>query len=330
MGNTNEIMILNQTDVENLIYTIRGQRVMLDSDLAKIYGYETRAFNQQVKRNNERFPEDMMFQLNEDETSELSRSQIVTLNKSANRGSNLKYKPYAFTEQGIYMLMSVLKGELAVRQSIALVRAFKSMKDYLSDSKMLISSDEFYKLAAITAQNTSDISKIKEEMVTKSDLDKFIKSFNDKRIAKEYVILNGQTVEADLAYSEIYSLAKKTIYVIDNYIGLKTLSLLKTAQTGVTAIVFSDNIRNMLRLTDYNDYVSEYGHPPVTFQKTNGKYHDRYIVLDYNTRTEKIYHCGSSSKDAGKKITSITKIEDKSIYHSMIEELLKNPSLVLR
>ncbi|MGN0389708.1 MAG: ORF6N domain-containing protein [Wujia sp.] len=324
MENTNEFMVIDQSDVENLIYTIRGQKVMLDADLAKIYGYTTKAFNQQVKRNIERFPEDMMFQLNDDEIDNL-RSQNVTTKLNSMSRSN----PYAFTEQGVYMLMTVLKGELAVKQSIMLVRIFKGMKDYLTDNKMLISSDDFYKLATITAQNTSDIAKIKEEMVTKSELDKFIKSFNDKRIAKEYVILNGQTVEADLAYSEIYALAKKTIYVVDNYIGLKTLSLLKTAPAGVTAIIFSDNIRNMLRLTDYNDYVSEYGHPPVAFQKTNGKYHDRYIILDYNTRTEKIYHCGASSKDAGKKITSITKIEDRIIYHSMIDALLCNPTLVL-
>lgn len=323
--NTNEILVVNQSEVENLIYTIRGQKVMLDSDLAKIYGYSTKAFNQQVKRNIERFPEDMMFQLTDKET-DILRSQFVT----ANISSKLRSYPYAFTEQGIYMLMTILKGELAVKQSIMLIRIFKEMKDYLADNKMLLSTDEFYKLATITAQNTSDIARIKEEIVTKSELNKFIKSFTDKRIAKEYIILNGQTLEADLVYSEIYALAKKTIYVVDNYIGLKTLSLLKTAQNGVTAIVFSDNIGNMLRLTDYNDYVSEYGHPTITFQKTNGKYHDRYIVLDYKTRTEKIYHCGASSKDAGKKITSITKIDDNAIYHSMVDELLTNPVLVLK
>lgn len=324
MENTNEFMVIDQSDVENLIYTIRGQKVMLDADLAKIYGYETKRLNEQVKRNKQKFPEDFMFQLLDAEINDL-RSQNATANINPKSRSN----PFVFTEQGVYMLMTVLKGDLASVQSIILIRAFKGMKDYLTDNKMIISSDDFYKLATITAQNTSDIAKIKEEMVTKSDLDKFIKSFNDKRIAKEYVILNGQTVEADLAYSEIYALAKKTIYVVDNYIGLKTLSLLKTAPAGVTAIIFSDNIQNMLRLTDYNDYVSEYRHPPVTFQKTNGKFHDRYIILDYNTRTEKIYHCGASSKDAGKKITSITKIEDRIIYHSMIDELLCNPSLIL-
>lgn len=324
MENTNEIKIVNQSDVEKLIYTIRGQKVMLDSDLAKIYGYETKRLNEQVKRNKRKFPDDFMFQLIDEEVKNL-----WSQNATANINSMSRSNPFVFTEQGIYMLMTVLRGELAYAQSIVLIRVFKAMKDYLSDNKMLVTSDEFCHLSTITAQNTSDIAKIKEEIVTKSELDKFIKSFNDKRIAKEYVILNGQTVEADLAYSEIYSLAKKTIYIVDNYIGLKTLSLLKTAQLGVTAIVFSDNIHNMLRLTDYNDYMSQYGHPPITFQKTNGKYHDRYIILDYNTRTEKIYHCGASSKDAGRKITSITKIDDKTMYHLMVDELLNNPFLIL-
>lgn len=163
MGNTNEIMILNQTDVENLIYTIRGKRVMLDSDLAKIYGYETKDFNRQVKNNIEKFESDFMFELTQHEVDFLRCK-----NSTANINSKSRYLPHVFTEQGVYMLMTVLRGELAVKQSKALIRVFKNMKDYLSDSKMLISSDEFYKLAAITAQNTSDIAKIKEEMVTKS------------------------------------------------------------------------------------------------------------------------------------------------------------------
>lgn len=324
-----DISLINQNDVENLIYTIRGQKVMLDADLAKLYGYETKAFNQQVKRNIERFPADMMFQLNDDEVKELSRSQFVTLNKVSSRGKNVKYNPYAFTEQGIYMLMTVLKGELAVKQSIMLVRIFKSMKDYISDSHLLVPANEFSRLALLTAQNSFDIAQMKETMIERAEFDKFIKSFNDKRIAKDYVILNGQTVEADLAYSEIYAKAKKSIYVVDNYLGLKTLSLLKTARQGVDTIIFSDNIGNKLRRTEYNDFVTQYGNPHITFQRTSGKFHDRYIILDYKYKTEKIYHCGASSKDAGKKITSITLVDDYEMYHSMVENLLLNPVLVL-
>ena len=324
-----DILVISQFDIKNRIYTIRSQKVMLDADLATIYGYETKAFNQQVKRNIERFPTDMMFQLTDDETKDLSRSQNVTLNKTTGRGKNMKYNPYAFTEQGIYMLMTVLKGELAVKQSIMLVRIFKEMKDYISDSGLLIPSNEFSSLAVLTAQNTYDIAKIKETLVDRAELDKFIKSFNNKRIAKDYLILNGQTVEATLAYSEIYAKAKKTIYIVDNYIGLKTLSLLKTVRQGVKIVVFSDNIGNMLRQTDYNDFVAQYGRIQVSFQKTNGKFHDRYIILDYKLKSEKIYHCGTSSKDAGKRITSISLAEDSKIYHSMVDDLLMSPVLVL-
>ena len=115
----NEIAIITVEQMKNLIYEIRGQKVMLDVDLAKIYGYETKTFNQQVKRNIEKFDDDFMFQLTKEESETCLRSQIVTLNKNGNmRGQHMKYLPYAFTEQGIYMLMTVLKGDLATKQSL--------------------------------------------------------------------------------------------------------------------------------------------------------------------------------------------------------------------
>lgn len=141
-----EIVVINEDTIKNRIYYIRNQKVMLDFELAEIYGYETRAFNQQVKRNNEKFDDDFMFQLTDEEVDELSRSQNVTLNKGTGRGSNIKYKPYAFTEQGIYMLMTVLRGELAVKQSKALIRMFKQMKDFIIENQDFISSKELVKL----------------------------------------------------------------------------------------------------------------------------------------------------------------------------------------
>ena len=124
---TEENMIINEDDLKSKIFTIRGIQVMLDRDLAEIYGYTTKGFNRQVKNNIERFDEDFMFQLTDADLQELSRYNFCTLNTG--RGSNIKYAPYAFTEQGIYMLMTVLKGELAVSQSKILVRLFKQMKD---------------------------------------------------------------------------------------------------------------------------------------------------------------------------------------------------------
>jgi len=204
-------------EIENLIYSIRGQKVMLDSDLAQIYGYELKRLNEQVKRNSQKFPDDFMFQLTDMESDYL-RSQFATTNIS----SMSRYNPYVFTEQGIYMLMTILKGELAEKQSIALVRIFKQMKDFISDyNKTLVTSDDFLRLATLTSENSSEISHIKDVMLEKKDLDSIIKSFSDKRIPKDYVLLNGQIVEAVLAYSDIYSKAKKTIFIVDNYIGMK-------------------------------------------------------------------------------------------------------------
>lgn len=267
-----------------------------------------------------------MFQLTDMESEHL-RSQFAT----ANISNMSRYNPFVFTEQGIYMLMTVLKGDLAEKQSIALVRVFKQMKDFISDcNKTLVTSDEFYKLATLTAENTAEISRIKTSMLEKDELDRIVKSFSEKRLPKDYVLLNGQIVEAALAYSEIYSKAKKTIYIVDNYIGLKTLQLLRASNPSINVIIFSDNIGNMLRQSEYNDYMNEYGYPTISFRQTAGIFHDRYIVLDYKTKNEKIYHCGASSKDAGKRTTSISIVDDSAYYHNMVDMLLQNPILVLK
>ena len=147
------------------IYEIRGKKVMLDRDLAQIYGYETKNFNRQVKNNKEKFiGDDFMFQLNEEDIDELSRCKNFTLKDGTGRGKNLKYMPYAFTEQGIYMLMTVLKGELATHQSRELVKAFKRMKDFIQTGPMLASSSELLQLSLQTSENTKDISDIKENI----------------------------------------------------------------------------------------------------------------------------------------------------------------------
>ena len=139
----NEIIIpeLNKETIESMIYTIRGQKVMLDSDLANIYGYETKNFNRQVKNNIEKFPEDLMFKLTKNEQESILRCKNFTIKLDDNRGRHSKYLSSVFTEQGIYMLMTVLKGELATKQSLALVRAFKQMKDYIVENKGLMSLD---------------------------------------------------------------------------------------------------------------------------------------------------------------------------------------------
>lgn len=164
----------NFEDLSKLIYIVRGVKVMLDADLASIYGYTTKAFNQQVKNNIQKFDADFRFQLTKIEYEEILRSKILTANDGSTPITKLSSKsrtlPYAFTEQGIYMLMTVLKGKLATEQSKALIRTFKGMKDFIVENRYLIGNKELVQLSIQTAQNTADIAEIKSTMVTKTDL----------------------------------------------------------------------------------------------------------------------------------------------------------------
>lgn len=326
-----EIVVIDETTIKSKIYYIRNQKVMLDFELAEIYGYETRAFNQQVKRNNEKFDDDFMFQLTDEEVYELSRSQNVTLKRGTGRGSNIKYNPYAFTEQGIYMLMTVLRGELAVKQSKALIRMFKQMKDFIIENQDFISSKELVQIAIQTNQNTKDIAEIKSQMATKEDLKKVMDNFIDPETYKHFLLMNGDKIEADVAYTKIYKSAKKSIYVIDNYVGLKTLELLRAARDKTQIIVFSDNVKNkdMLTKNILDDFRKDYPNIDLKLKIAGKKYHDRYIAIDYGTENEAFYLCGASSKDAGNKISSITKIEEssKDLYHMMFSRMLNNKDL---
>ena len=326
-----EIVVIDETTIKSKIYYIRNQKVMLDFELAEIYGYSTKRFNEQVKRNNEKFDDDFMFQLTDEEISGLSRSQNATLNKGTGRGSNIKYNPYAFTEQGIYMLMTVLRGELAVKQSKALIRMFKQMKDFIIENQDFIGSKELVQIAIQTNQNTNDIAEIKSQMATKEDLKKVMDNFIDPDTYKHFLLMNGDKIEADVAYTKIYKSAKKSIYVIDNYIGLKTLELLRAAKDNVEVIIFSDNIRNkdMLTKNILNDFRRDYPNINLKIKIAGKKYHDRYIAVDYGTENEAFYLCGASSKDAGNKISSITKIEEssKDMYYTMFGGMLNNKNL---
>lgn len=291
---------------------------MLDVDLAKIYGYETKNFNRQVKNNIERFDETFRFQLTDEEVDYFSRCKIFTLKKG--RGNNIKYNPYAFTEQGIYMLMTVLKGDLAVDQSKKLIKLFKRMKDFIVQLQNVLPESEIRVLAIQTQQNTEDIRQIKQKV---DDLTVVVKDFTDPNIKKDYLFYNGQTVEADMAYSEIYSYAKKTIHIIDNYISLKTLVLLKAVNPNVKVTIFSDNVNHGLHQTEFDDFKKEYPNVDIALKTTGGKYHDRYIFIDSGTKNEMIFHCGGSSKDGGKRVSSITKVEDVMLYQNIINSLQK-------
>lgn len=320
---------------------------MLDSDLAEIYGYETKNFKRQVNNNIQKFQDDdFMFELSNEETEELSRCKNFTLNNKGGRGTNIKYNPYVFTEQGVYMLMTVLRGDLAIKQSRALVRTFKKMKDCIVANQELIGQREIMQACMQTADNSVEIKKLRMDMgtvekqmsdvmdqlsdvITKSELADMMNGFiNDED--NGWLMYNAKYCSADIAYSSIYGQAKNSIYLVDNYIGLRTLVLLKNAPFGVNIKLFSDNIGSKkLHNVEYVDFCKEYPGIRLSMQHTGGVFHDRFIILDYGTDNERVFLCGASSKDAGARITSI--VEDYGIdkYKPIVNALLQNTVLVL-
>ena len=314
---------VNEEIIESMIYIVRGQKVMLDFELAKIYGYETKRFNEQVKNNIEKFDDDFRFKLSKEEYLEILRSKKSTAQTwtIGNKGGRTTL-PYVFTEQGIYMLMTVLKGELAIKQSKALIRMFKGMKDYLIENKDLLNYSNYLFIMKSINENNEKIKNISEKFI--NILNNFSKGIN-----RHYLILNGEKIESDIAYQNIYESAIYSIYIIDDYIDIKTLLLLKSAKQSINIIIFTDNrARNNLNNKFINDFISDTGFN-IIIKKNNNRFHDRYIVIDFNTENEVIYHCGASSKDAGNKITTIIKIDEIEIYNDLLNKILNNEILVL-
>ncbi len=331
-GNT-ELMTLDH--ICNRVYIIRGQQVMLDYDLAEIYGYEVKRLNEQVKRNITRFPEDFMFQLTKDEIPEdFLKSQIATLNENGNkRGLHIKKLPYAFTEQGIYMLATVLRGDLAEQQSIFIMRVFREMRHYIKQNQQFVTQSEMRLITAKVSEISVQVAGVVDwknkaegrfDSIQRS-IDALNENFVSDKDFKNFVIYKGQKFEADAAYIDIYQQAKKSIYVVDDYVNTKTLQLLSQKQVSVEVILFTENghgRRGFLTAAVVNDFIQEY--PPLRI-KPNADCHDRLIVLDYGLPTEQAYHCGASSKDAGKKLCAINVILETSMIHPVIDKLLLAP-----
>ena len=226
--------LIDENFLKSRIYTIRGVKVMLDADLAEIYGYEKKVFNQQVKNNIEKFDADFRFQLNREDftnlTSEFRTSDLKSKFLTSSWGG-LRKMPFAFTEQGIYMLMTVLKGEQATAQSKALIRLFKQMKDYIvAENQQLLGNVGITEFAVQTIQNTREIASVSTRVETISgevhdmredlgkmnlDLQKVMKNFIDPATYKHFLIFDGQKLEADVTFTKIYGMAKKSIIIID-------------------------------------------------------------------------------------------------------------------
>ena len=338
--------VITVEGISSRVYYLRGQQVMLDYDLAEIYGYEVKNLNQQVKRNIARFPEDFMFQLTRDELISVKsqivisregisenclKSQIVTLNESGNkRGLHIKKMPYAFTEQGIYMLATVLRGELAEQQSIFIMRAFREMRHYIRQNQQFATQSEMSLVTAKVSELTVQIagisdrqSKTEKNMLgIQNSIDILNENFISEKDYKNYVIYNGQKFEADVAYIDIYQQATESIYVVDDYVNAKTLQLLSQKKKDVEVVLFTENghgRKGFLTASVVNDFKEQY---PSLHIKGNPNCHDRWIVIDYGLSKECIYHCGASSKDAGRKVCAINKLENAEILRPVVEKLL--------
>ena len=326
--------MITTDDIRSKVYIIRGQQVMLDKDLAEIYGYDVKRLNEQVKRNINRFPEDFMFQLKTSEITESLKSQIATLNVSKNkRGMHIKKMPFAFTEQGIYMLATVLRGELAEQQSIFIMRTFREMRHYIKQNQQFVTRSEMEllssKVTEISVQTATVIDKQKQtdqkvDLIQKN-VEQLSENFITDKDKKNFVIYKGQKLEADIAYIEIYQQAKKSIYVVDDYMNAKSLQHLSQKADGVEVVLFTENGKGgkgFLTKSLVTDFQNEY---PSLRIKPNPDCHDRLIVLDYDEETEQVYLCGASSKDAGKKLCAINQITETAIIHPVIDRLLLLP-----
>ena len=320
--------LITTDDIRSKVYIIRGQQVMLDQDLAEIYGYQVKNLNQQVKRNLTRFPEDFMFQLTKEEV-ELVKSQFVTSRNigyfEGQEGGRRKL-PYAFTEQGIYMLATVLRGELAEQQSIFIMRTFREMCHYISQNQQFVTRNEMDLLTAKVGTITERQNRMENKVDSiQKDVNILADNFITDKDKKNFVIYKGQKLEADIAYIEIYQQAKKSIYVVDDYMNAKSLQHLSQKADGVEVVLFTENGkggRGFLTNSLVTDFQNEY---PTIRIKPNPDCHDRLIILDYGEKTELVYHCGASSKDAGKKLCAINQITETAIIHPVIDRLLTLP-----
>lgn len=285
---TNRDPLVVVDNIETLIKVIRGQQVMLDKDLATLYGVEAKVLNQAVKRNVERFPDDFRFQLTKEECL---RSQIVTLNKK--QGQHLKYMPYAFTEQGVAMLSSVLRSQTAIDVNIQIMRAFVSMRHFMVNNASVFSRLETIEYHQLEMQQ--------HQQETDKRIDEVFRRLDEGNAKpKQGVFYNEQVYDAYTFVSDLIKSAKKRIILIDNYVDETVLTLLDKRENCVSAVIYTQQISRHFQL-DIDRHNAQYAPIDVeTFRLS----HDRFLCID-----DDVYHIGASIKDLGKKWFGFSKME---------------------
>ena len=290
-------VIAENKDIKNLIYVVRGQQVMLDSDLAMLYQVETKVFNQAVNRNIERFPENFRFQLTKEEFDAL-RSQIATSNGRGGR----RYRPYMFTEQGIAMLSGVLRSDVAVQVSIRIMNTFVEMRRFIANNALLFEKVSDIELKQLEYQKSTD-----------EKFDKVFQYIEDHAESEQKIFFDGQIYDAFSLITSIIQKAQKEIILIDGYVDVDTLNILAKKNDGVDVKIYT-YANAQLTNRDAANFNAQY--PTLTVKKTQA-FHDRFIVLDGKTA----YHIGASIKDAGKKCFGISLIDDSGVVADLLNRL---------
>ena len=288
----NDIIVKDEVVIEKLIYEIRGKQVMLDSDLAKLYGTQTKRINEAVSRNKEKFPERFSWILDNYEL-EILRSQIAT---SSSRGGR-RYGIRVFTEQGIAMLATILKTNVATKISISIMDAFVSMRKYISNNLI----EQKY-INNMVIEHDSQIKLLQESLEKKKK----------KRKVNE-IYFNGQIYDAYSKILEIFKQATKTLTIIDAYADTTILDMIKRLNVEVVIITKDNHLLTQQDITKYNE---QYHNLKVYYDHT---FHDRYFILD----EKEVYHCGASINRIGYKTFSITLIGDNDVGKSLMEKLEK-------
>ena len=292
----NEVLVKDDIKVENMIYEVRGKYVMLDSDLAELYGCTngTKDINKAVKRNIERFPGDFYFELTDEEYKSL-RFQFGTLKRG--RGEHKKYFPHVFTEQGVAMLATVLRTKVAAEMSVSIMRAFVKMRHYLSSNLL----EQKY-INNMVLEHDYDIKIIQES------LDKLE---NDKEINEVY--FNGKIYDAYSKVLDIFSEAKKELIIVDRYTDKTILDMIKNLKCKVILITSK---RGKLTKLDIDKYNSDYHNLSIYYDDT---FHDRYFIIDRDC----LYHSGNSINHIGFRKSSIDIIHDENVKKLIINDINK-------
>ena len=300
MSNENNIAPINEDlnvvkyeieDIKQKIYTIRGKQVILDSDIAKLYEVETRIVNQAVKRNILRFPEEFCFQLNEKEYNSLKSQFVIS------KGGRRKI-PYAFTEQGVAMLSTVLHSDKAIRVSISIMKAFTEMRNFMFNNAFI-----FERLTNVEYKLLEHDKKLEE----------IFKQFQNKENVKQKIFFDGQVYDAFSMIIDLIKKAKSEIILIDNYVDIDTLNILSKKNDKVNVEIYTKS-NTKLNANDINKFNMQYPKLEVNYTEV---FHDRFLILD----KKYIYHIGASIKDVGKKCFGITLIKYEAIIKDILDRL---------